>query len=151
MVWALGEQDDRALNTTHCPSIRAREDALAGGSHICRPVKKIVYCLPGVLRKPKPQVSSGEGGHPRPNGGWPCSSCNRHRFFDLIPLPSEPLPLCRLCRGFRRLPTVPTGTGAIALILCHETYMPARPSCFTIYRHCKIRPVELSAWIRAVK
>ena len=75
VVWALGEQNDRALNTTHCPSIRAREDALAGGSHICRPVKKIVYCPAGVQRKPKPQVSSGEGGHPPRNGGWPCSSC----------------------------------------------------------------------------
>jgi hypothetical protein len=30
---------------------------------------------PGVLRKPKPQVSSGEGGHPRPNGGRSCSLC----------------------------------------------------------------------------
>ncbi len=60
---------------TDCPSIRTREDAPAVGSHICRPVKKIAYCPPGVLLKPKPQVSSGEGGHPRPNGVRPCSSC----------------------------------------------------------------------------
>jgi hypothetical protein len=49
---------------------------------------------------------------------------SRHGFFDLIPLPSEPLPLCRLCPEFRSLPTVPMGTGAIALILSHETYLP---------------------------
>ena len=68
VVWAPGEEDDRALNTAHCPSIRAREDTLAGGSHICRPVKKIVYCFREVLRKPKPQVGSGEGGRPRADG-----------------------------------------------------------------------------------
>jgi hypothetical protein len=32
---------------------------------------------------------------------------SRHRFFDLIRLPSEPLLLCRFCPEFRRLPTVP--------------------------------------------
>ena len=39
---------------------------------------------------------------------------SRHGFFGLIPLPSEPLPLCRLCPEFRSLPTVPVGTGAFA-------------------------------------
>jgi hypothetical protein len=43
---------------------------------------------------------------------------SRHGFFDLIPLPSEPLLLCRL------LPTVPMGIGAFALILSHETNVP---------------------------
>ena len=61
---------------------------------------------------------------------------SRHGFFDLVPLPSEPLLLCRLCPEFRKLPTVPMGAGAIALILSHETYMLAWRPCFTICRHC---------------
>jgi hypothetical protein len=76
---------------------------------------------------------------------------SRHGFIDLIPLVSEPLLLCPRCEEFRRLPTVPMGIGAIALILSHETYKAVWYSCFTMCRHCKIRLVELSGRIRAVK
>ena len=83
-VGGHGERDERAMNTTHRPSAHGCKDHRKRGSHIGRPVKKIVYYQP----------------HVRPG------------FFDLRPLPSEALLLSRLFLDLAGSVPIPGHRGA---------------------------------------